>query len=67
MRILRQIWDDIRHGENIDLYLTILIAIPLAALNLIGLASQSLTTSIILVRSVYSLFPLSPTDTILGK
>ncbi len=48
MRILRRIWDDIRHGENIDLYVTVLAALTLAFLNLVGLASQALTTSIIL-------------------
>src|SRR5207244_3347128 len=33
---LRRIWDDIRRGKNIDLYLTILVAIGMTVLILIG-------------------------------
>ncbi len=35
-REFKQIWKDISSGENIDLYLTIIIAIGLGILNLIG-------------------------------
>jgi hypothetical protein len=41
MHKLRHIWQDIRRGENIDLYVTVLIAIGLAGLNLLGLAPQA--------------------------
>lgn len=40
MKILKKIWDDIQQGENIDLYITVLAAILLAVLNIIGLASD---------------------------
>ena len=42
MQGLKRIWDDIRQGENIDLYLTVGIAIVLALLNALGFAPQSL-------------------------
>lgn len=41
MRILQRVWEDIRRGENIDLYVTVIVAIALAVLNLTGLAPQS--------------------------
>lgn len=41
MRVLRRIWDDIRSGENIDLYITVIVALGLAVLNIIGVAPQA--------------------------
>jgi hypothetical protein len=41
MRVLRRIWDDIRSGENIDLYITVIVAIGLAILNIVGIAPQT--------------------------
>ena len=41
MKILRHFWEDIRQGENIDLYTTVSIAILLAALNLVGIAPET--------------------------
>ena len=41
MKMLQRIWEDIRQGENIDLYVTATIAIVLTALNIVGLAPQS--------------------------
>jgi hypothetical protein len=41
MQLLRQIWQDIRQGENIDLYITVIISIFVATLNVAGIASQS--------------------------
>ncbi len=38
MKILKQIWVDIRQGENIDVYLTIVGAIVLSALSLFGVS-----------------------------
>jgi hypothetical protein len=35
-------WDDIRRGENIDLYLTIVAALVFVVLNLVGVASPTL-------------------------
>jgi hypothetical protein len=41
MKSLRHIWNDIRAGENIDQYLTIVVAITLTLLNLTGVSFQS--------------------------
>lgn len=48
MSKLRQIWNDIRQGENIDLYLSVIAAVLLATLNLLGIAPQSWLASITL-------------------
>jgi len=39
---LRRIRNDLRQGENIDLYLTIAAAVAFVALNLAGVASTAL-------------------------
>jgi hypothetical protein len=36
MKILRAIWDDLRQGENIDLYATIVVALIVSILNLLN-------------------------------
>jgi len=36
---LRRIWDDVRKGENIDLYVTVFAALVLAVLNIVGITS----------------------------
>lgn len=41
MEMLQRIWEDIRRGENIDLYVTVTVAIALAALNIAGIAPQA--------------------------
>ncbi len=41
MSLLKRIWEDIRHGENIDLFVTVFLAIGLVALNVLGLAPQT--------------------------
>ena len=41
MRTIQRIWKDIRHFENIDLYITVIVAIGLALLNLFGVALSS--------------------------
>lgn len=46
MKPLQRLWNDIRRGENIDLYVTVFFAIVLAALNIIGAASQEWLTSL---------------------
>lgn len=48
MRIFRRVWKDIQQGENIDLYVTVALAIILAILNLVGLAPSVLLNSITL-------------------
>ena len=39
MKILQKIWDDIRQGENIDLYIVVLLSIVLTVIDLSGAAS----------------------------
>jgi hypothetical protein len=41
MNLIQRIWKDVRSGENIDQYITIVAAIVLAILNLIGVSLQS--------------------------
>lgn len=41
MKTLRRIWDDVQKGENVDQYLTIVVALVLVALTLIGLPIQN--------------------------
>jgi hypothetical protein len=38
---LKRTWDDIRHGENLDAYITVAVALILSILNLLGVASSS--------------------------
>ncbi len=49
MKLLRQVWDDIRHGENIDLYVAAPLAILIAVLGTFGITSPQLISSITLV------------------
>jgi hypothetical protein len=48
MNILRGIWRDIKKGENIDLYITVLIAFAMGIVSLLDYADPKLTTAIIL-------------------
>lgn len=48
MRILQTLWNDIKHGKNIDLYATITVAFGLVMLNFFGITSQGLANSVIL-------------------
>lgn len=41
MAFLQRAWHEIRSGENIDLYLTVIFAIAVAVLNLLGFTPQS--------------------------
>lgn len=41
MRVLSRILHDIKRGENIDLYVTVAVALGLAALNLMGIAPET--------------------------
>jgi hypothetical protein len=40
MNFMKTVWNDLRQGENIDLYLTIIAALGISILNLTGLASE---------------------------
>jgi ABC-type uncharacterized transport system YnjBCD permease subunit len=48
MRLLSTIWDDLRQGENIDLYLTIIAALIISGLNVAGIAPATLLPAITL-------------------
>ncbi len=48
MQNIKQIWDDIRKGENLDLYIAVPLAIILALLNILGIASPDLIAPITL-------------------
>ncbi|MEM7536803.1 MAG: hypothetical protein AAF639_31780 [Chloroflexota bacterium] len=48
MKFLHRIWADVRQGENIDLYLTVFVAILLVILNLLGVAPDSMLTPLTL-------------------
>lgn len=57
MKYFWQIWEDIKQGENIDLYVTVPIAISLAILNIIGAVSAQLLEPITLI--ILSLIAIS--------
>ena len=38
MKLLKRMWNDVKRGENIDLYITVIIALGLAVLNVTGFA-----------------------------
>lgn len=48
MRILRTIWQDILAGRNLDVYITIVIAVMVAILGTIGIADQTVVSSAVL-------------------
>lgn len=48
MKYLNRLWKDIKQGENIDLYLTIIAGIVLAFLNIFGITSSSWLSSLTL-------------------
>ena len=56
LKLVKQIWDDIKQGENIDLYLIVIISVPLVALNLMGI---SLTSSEPIILTVLTLLAIS--------
>ncbi|MCL4300180.1 MAG: hypothetical protein KJ077_30890 [Anaerolineae bacterium] len=48
MSFLKRIWEDIRRGENIDLYATVIIAFSLVILGLVGITPAGLVASLTL-------------------
>lgn len=48
MRLLEKIWEDIRHGENIDQYATIVFAFALGILGLLGITTSESIASLTL-------------------
>jgi hypothetical protein len=71
MKLLQRIWDDIRAGENIDQYLTIIVAITLTVLNLAGVSIQSqlapFTVAILALLAINSLGNRFKIDELLNK
>ena len=57
MKYFRQIWEDIKQGENIDLYVTVPIAIGLAIFNIVGVVPSQLLEPITLI--ILSLIAIS--------
>ena len=71
MLTFRRIWNDLRRGENIDLYLTIAAAVAFVALNLAGVASTALlaplTLAVLALLAVTSLGNRHRMDTLLAQ
>ncbi|GAB4580689.1 MAG: hypothetical protein Fur0022_34310 [Anaerolineales bacterium] len=71
MHLFRQIWDDIRKGENIDLHLTILAALAFVILNLAGLAPDTflapLTLAVLALLAITNLVNRHRMEALLEK
>jgi len=48
MRFLKRAWQEIRRGENIDLYATIVVAFVVVVLGLVGIVGPAVLTSLTL-------------------
>lgn len=48
MKTLQRLWEDLKRGENLDLYITVLVAFIVAFLNIFDIAPQNLLVSITL-------------------
>ena len=48
MKLLQRIWRDFRQGENIDLYLTVVLSIVLVVLNIVNVVPPAWTTPLTL-------------------
>jgi hypothetical protein len=53
MEFLRKVWQDIRQGENLDLYATVAVSIVLVILNILGIA-LSLTAPLRVCKRIIS-------------
>lgn len=71
MKYFNRVWRDFRQGENIDLYLTVLISIIVTILNIIGLAPSTwiapLNLAILALLSVSILGNRYKTESVLEK
>jgi hypothetical protein len=71
MKYIKMVWNDIRKGENIDLYLTVILAISLTILSLVGFASNSLlpplTLAVLALLSIASLVNRHQTNTLFER
>ena len=48
MKLFRQIWDDLKRGKNIEVYVTLILAIIVAVLGLTGTVLPDQLTSVTL-------------------
>ena len=48
MHFFKRVWNEIKRGENIDLYVTVIVALSIAVLSLLGITSQILLASLTL-------------------
>lgn len=71
MKLPHRIWDDVRKGENIDQYLTIVAALALTVLNLLGLSTQAylapFTLAVLALLAISGLGNRYKLDEILNK
>lgn len=48
MQFLRHVWQDIRNGQNLDIYITASLSLVIAIFGVIGIANQSIVSAAIL-------------------
>jgi hypothetical protein len=58
-RLLKAVWHDIRRGENIDIYVTVIAAVTVAFLNLIGIAKPLAEPLILAVLAILAASTIS--------
>ncbi|MCA9808685.1 MAG: hypothetical protein KC476_12105, partial [Cyanobacteria bacterium HKST-UBA06] len=56
MRLLKQIWNDIRQGKNVDQYILIVAGIVVAILSLLGQTNPNFALAVILAALASLLF-----------
>jgi hypothetical protein len=48
MHFIKRLWNDIQHGQNLDIYITALVSLVIAVFGVVGIASQNLISAAIL-------------------
>jgi hypothetical protein len=48
MRFLRRVWNDIRSGQNLDIYITASLSLIIAVFGVLGIANQSIISAAVL-------------------
>lgn len=59
MKTFRRIWNEIRRGENIDVYLTIILAASLSIITITGIYSPTIEQIVALLLGLLALFAIS--------
>ncbi len=71
MRLILKAWQEIKQGENIDLYVTVIVAIGLSILNLLGVAPSAIaapvTLAVLGLLAISSLGNRHHTDEVFDK